>query len=712
MNKQTIINRLANDLGIKGFQVSNTVELLEQGATIPFISRYRKEKTGSLDEVAVLAIQNAWKKAMELEGRRETVLKSIEEQGALSARLKSKIEEVQSLTELEDLYLPYKPKRRTRASKARDLGLEPLAKIIMAQHEWNIEERAKQFIREGVEDVDHALGGARDIVAEWISENIRIRQMLRRYFEKEAIITSSKHPKSTDEAEKFSDYFQFSEPLRRCPPHRLLAVFRGEHENQLKVSVQPGQETAFRNMEDILIRAENPAVVQLKKAIRDSYKRLLAPSLETEMRQVHKELADDKAIKVFAENLEQLLLMPPLGQKRILGIDPGFRTGCKLVCIDAQGGLLHNETIYPHPPQNEKKQSARKLSSLVETYKIDAIAIGNGTAGRETEQFVQNYIHFSHDVKVYVVNESGASIYSASPIAREEFPDYDITVRGSVSIGRRLMDPLAELVKIEPKSIGVGQYQHDVDQKKLLESLDHVVEKCVNKVGVHLNTAGKYLLKHISGLGPQLAENIEVYIRENGPFKSRKDLLKVPRMGAKAFEMAAGFLRITDAANPLDNTAVHPERYDLVERMAEDQELSVRELIEDKKSQAFINLQNYLNKDVGLPTLKDIMHELEKPGRDPRGAISIFQFDPNVHSIEDLRPEMILPGIVTNITDFGAFVDIGAKQDGLVHISQLADRYIRHPNEVVKINQQLEVRVLSIEPSRKRIQLSLLGLDK
>ncbi|MBT5426505.1 MAG: RNA-binding transcriptional accessory protein, partial [Bacteroidetes bacterium] len=547
MDKQLIIARLAREIGVKDFQVANTVEMLEQGATIPFISRYRKEKTGSLDEVAISSIQDAWKKAMELEARRETVLKTIDEQGLLTKELKSRIEGVYSLSELEDIYLPFKPKRKTRASMARDLGLEPLAKIMMAQREWNMDERAGAFVKDGVENVEKALSGARDIIAEWNSENIRIRQMLRRYFENDALVSSSKHSKSTDEAHKYSDYFEFSEPIRKCPPHRLLAVFRGEREGQLKLSIQPEERAAVEKMEQILIKADNPAADHVKLAIKDSYKRLLAPSLESELRQTSREEADDHAIHVFAENLEQLLLMPPLGQKRIIGLDPGFRSGCKLVCLDSQGGLLHNETIFPHPPQNEKKQAARKLSSLVETYKIDTIAIGNGTAGRETERFVQDYLHFNREVKVYIVNESGASVYSASSIAREEFPEYDITVRGAVSIGRRLMDPLAELVKIDPKSIGVGQYQHDVDQKKLQDGLAQVVEICVNKVGVHLNTSGKYLLRHISGLGPQLAENIEKHIRENGPFNSRKELLNVQRMGAKAYELAAGFLRITNA---------------------------------------------------------------------------------------------------------------------------------------------------------------------
>ncbi len=710
MEKAKTFTLIADQLGINDFQVANTVELLEQGATIPFISRYRKEKTGSLDEVAVMNIQKAWTKALELEARRESILKNLAELGVLTDELERKIDAVASLPDLEDIYLPYKPKRKTRATKAKELGLEPLAKILMSQREWQLENKAESFLSDGVPDVEFALAGARDIIAEWINENIRVRQSLRNLFERESVIQSFESSKSTEDKHKFSDYFEYSERLSRCPSHRLLAVFRGEREQQLKVQIQPNEERAIELIERIIIKADNPSADQVGIAIKDAYKRLLSSSLENEIRSQFKNSADEQAIQVFAENLEQLLLMPPLGQKRILALDPGYRTGCKLVCLDGQGVLLHNETIFPHAPQNEKKQASRKLSSLVSTYKIDAIAIGNGTASRETEQFIQQYIRFDRKVQLFVVNESGASVYSASALAREEFPEYDVTVRGAVSIGRRLMDPLAELVKIDPKSIGVGQYQHDVDQKKLQDSLNQVIELCVNKVGVHLNTAGKYLLRHISGLGPQLAENIEHYIHEHGPIASRRELLKVPRMGAKAFELCAGFLRIPEAVNPLDNTAVHPERYDLVKRMAKDQSLNLSDLVANKDVLQKINLTQYTDSEVGLPTLRDIVSELDKPGRDPRGIIRVFQFDPNVHSINDLRPEMVLPGIVTNITDFGAFVDIGAKQDGLVHISQMATSFIKHPNEVVKINQQLQVRVLSVDAHRKRIQLSMLDI--
>lgn len=712
MDKELLLKRLAAELNRKEFQVRNTIELFEEGATIPFISRYRKEKTGSLDEVVIMKIQTEWKSLMDLESRRESIISTIEEQGKLTPELHRKLKEALKMNDLEDLYLPYKKKRKTKAVKARENGLEPLAKILIEQKEWQPELLAKKFVKGDVETPEDALSGARDIIAEWISENVKIRQILRRLFENEAYIKSSQHAKSTEESDKYQDYFDFSQKLRSCPSHRLLAVLRGEREGQLKVVFEPDEDRAIEFIERYFISSDNPSSDQVKKACKDAFKRLLAPSLENEIRAKSKESADNSAIRVFAENLEQLLLMPPLGQKRILALDPGFRSGCKVVCLDAQGSLIHNETIYPHPPQNEKKQASRKLSALVDSYKIDAIAIGNGTASRETEQFVQKYLHFSRKINVYVVSESGASIYSASAIAREEFPEYDVTVRGSVSIGRRLMDPLAELVKIDPKSIGVGQYQHDVDQKKLQESLDQVIETCVNKVGVHLNTAGKYLLKHVSGLGPQLAENIDKYIRDNGPFKSRDELKKVPRMGAKAFELATGFLRIPEAENPLDNTAVHPESYGIVARMAEDQHLSVKELVSNSEVLRRIDIEKYITKQTGLPTLNDIVTELDKPGRDPRGIIRVFEFDPNVRSIEDLKSGMILPGIVTNITDFGAFVDVGVKQDGLIHLSQLADKYIRHPNEVVKMNQQLMVRVLSVDTHRRRIQLSLQGLDK
>jgi uncharacterized protein len=711
MDKSILIKQLAGQLQLKEFQVANTIELFEQGATLPFISRYRKEKTGSLDEVQIMDIQTGWKKLMDLESRRASIIASIEEQEKMTPELLAKLEQALTMTELEDLYLPYKSKRKTRAVKAKENGLEPLAKILMSQNEWKPEHAAERFVKGNIQSVEEALAGARDIIAEWVNENIKVRQSLRRLFENEAIIKSVRSSKANEDGHKFQDYFDYSERLKKCPSHRFLAILRGEREDQLKLSIEPDQDQAIQQIERFLIRADNPSADQVKEAIRDSYKRLLAPSLETEIRNSYKEKADLAAIQVFADNLEQLLLMPPLGQKRILGIDPGFRTGCKVVCLDAQGALIHNETIYPHPPQNERKQAARKLSALADTYKIDAIAIGNGTASRETESFVQKYVSFTRKVQVYVVSESGASIYSASSVAREEFPDFDVTVRGAVSIGRRLMDPLAELVKIDPKSIGVGQYQHDVDQKKLHESLDQVVELCVNKVGVHLNTAGKYLLTHISGLGPQLAQNIENHIRENGPFKTRQDLLQVPRMGAKAYELAAGFLRITDSVNPLDNSAVHPESYHLVTKMAHDVGVELADLIGNKAILETIKPDKYVTQDAGLPTIIDILSELEKPGRDPRGIIKVFSFDPNVHSIEDLTPGMILPGIITNITDFGAFVDVGVKQDGLIHLSQMANKYIKHPNEVVKINQQLQVRVLSVDVNRRRIQLSILDLD-
>ena len=711
MEQDQLVRQLSEQLNLKIHQVANTIELLEQGATIPFISRYRKEKTGSLDEVAILNIRDGWKKLMELEARRTHILSVIEEQGKLTPDLEKRIQATWSLTELEDLYLPYKQKKKTRAVKAMEAGLEPLAKILMTQQEYFPEKAAERFVKGEIATAEEALAGARDIIAEWINEHLRVRQNLRKLYEHEAIISSEKSRKATDEANKFEDYFAYSEKLKKCPSHRFLAIMRGETEGQLKVTIEPDSEKALEIIEGFFVRADNPSSDQVKLACKDAYKRLLGPSLETEIRSGFKDRADEAAIKVFAENLEQLLLMPPLGQKRILAIDPGFRTGCKMVCLSAQGALLHNETIFPHQPQNEKKQASRKISSLVDTYKIDAIAIGNGTASRETEEFVQKSVSFTRKVQVFVVSESGASVYSASPIAREEFPEYDVTVRGAVSIGRRLMDPLAELVKIDPKSIGVGQYQHDVDQKKLQESLNQVVELCVNRVGVHLNTAGRYLLQHISGLGPQLAGNIETYIRENGPIRSRQELMNVPRMGKKAFELAAGFLRIPESDNPLDNSAVHPERYGLVARMAEDLQTTVGELMTRKSMIREIQPKRYVSEEVGLPTLTDIIHELDKPGRDPRGIIKVFEFDPNVHAIEDLNPGMILPGIVTNITDFGAFVDVGVKQDGLVHLSQMADKYIKHPNEVVKMNQQLRVRVLSVDMARRRIQLSLLGLE-
>ena len=706
-----LVSIIASYLNLSDKQVSNTIGLLEEGATIPFISRYRKERTGSLDETQILDIQKEYKRLTELEERRFSIIETIEEQGNLTPELEKSLMEASTMAELEDLYLPYKPKRKTRGVVARERGLEPLAKIIMAQRENDPFGRAEQFLNDDVPAVDDALQGARDIIAEWVNENIRVRSKLRYKFETRSVISSSLIKGKDEDGQKYQDYFDFSEPLKRCPSHRFLAILRGEREGILRVKVQPDQDEAIESIEGYFIRSESACGEQVKKAVADSYKRLLAPSLETETRNMYKEKADEEAIKVFAGNLEQLLLMPPLGEKRILAVDPGFRTGCKIVCLDAQGQLLHNETIYPHPPQREIWPAAKKLSQLVETYKIDAIAIGNGTASRETEQFVRNNVRFTRDVRVYVVNESGASIYSASAVAREEFPQYDVTVRGTVSIGRRLMDPLAELVKIEPKSIGVGQYQHDVDQKKLHESLGQVVESAVNRVGVHVNTASKHLLTYVSGLGPQLAENIVGSIREKGPFKSRQEFLRVPRLGEKAFEQAAGFLRITGAENPLDNTAVHPESYHIVEKMAESMGVSIPELISQKELHKNIRLEDFITDDAGLPTLKDILQELEKPGRDPRGIIKVFEFDPNVRDIDDLREGMVLPGIVSNITNFGAFVDIGIKQDGLIHVSQMGDKYVRDPATVVALNQQLMVRVIGVDKARSRIQLSLKGID-
>jgi uncharacterized protein len=610
------------------------------------------------------------------------------------------------MSELEDLYLPYKPKRRTRAEVAREKGLEPLAKMVMSQNISDLQHAALSFIKDAVENTEEALKGARDIMAEWVIENERSRQLVRNRFRKDAIISSKVVKGKEEEAIKYKDYFDYSEPLRYCSSHRYLAIIRGENEGFLKVSITTDDDLCNEDLNRLFVKGNLPSSEQVKEAIKDSYKRLLKPSIETEFAGLTKEKSDEEAIRIFVENLKQLLLAPPLGQKRVLGIDPGFRTGCKLVCLDAQGKLLHNETIYPHAPQHETSQAMKKVSHLVETYDIQAIAIGNGTASRETEDFIQK-IHFDRKVQVFVVSENGASIYSASKIAREEFPEYDVTVRGSVSIGRRLMDPLAELVKIDPKSIGVGQYQHDVDQTKLKKSLDQTVINCVNQVGVNLNTASKYLLMYVSGLNSRMAENIVEYRDKNGAFHSRSELLKVPRIGAKAYEQSAGFLRIPHAENPLDNTAVHPERYALVEEMAKDSGCTVKELIENKGIRTNLILENYISDNVGLPTLKDIMEELDKPGLDPRDKIEIFEFDKSIHKIEDIREGMILNGIVTNITAFGCFVDIGIKENGLVHVSQMADKFISDPSTVVTIHQHVQVRVLSVDVERKRIQLSL-----
>lgn len=701
-----IVKIISAQTNIAHNQVSSTIALLNEGATIPFISRYRKEMTGSLDEVQVGTIKEMYEKLQEVQKRRETILKSIDEQGLLSDELKRKIESTWNATELEDIYLPYKPKRKTRAVKAREWGLEPLADIIFLQQERDIESRAVDFLSDELPDVEAALQGARDIIAERVSEDMKARDLIRNLFKREAVISSKLVKGKEEEAVKYSDYYDFSEPLKKSPSHRLLAMRRGENEGFLKISVSPDQEKALELLESIFVKGRNSAADQVKAAVEDSYKRLLGPSIENEVSALFRQKAEEAAIQVFASNLRQLLLSPPLGQKRVLAIDPGYRTGCKVVCLDAQGNLMHNETIFPHPPQNEVKQAYKKIDTLVEAYKIEAIAIGNGTASRETEAFIRK-MRFNSDILVFVVSEDGASVYSASKTARDEFPDYDVTVRGAVSIGRRLMDPLAELVKIDPKSIGVGQYQHDVDQGKLMASLDKEVESCVNMVGVELNTASRHLLSYVSGLGPQLAKNIVEYRTENGPFKSRRELNKVPRLGAKSFEQCAGFLRIRGGDNPLDNSAVHPEAYSIVEKMAADLKCTVVDLMEDAKLRQEVDLKKYVNDKIGLPTLYDIKAELEKPGRDPRSVIKVFEFSPDVRSIEDLRPGMKLPGIVTNITNFGAFVDVGVKQDGLVHISQLADRFVSNPNDVVALHQHVEVKVVEVDIARKRIQLTM-----
>ncbi|MFO7828003.1 MAG: Tex family protein [Bacteroidales bacterium] len=704
------IKSISSALGIAEWQVENTIRLFDDGSTIPFISRYRKEVTGSLDEVQIAAIKELLIKLKEIDQRKETILKTIDEQGQLTDELKERIENTNSLTELEDIYLPYKPKKKTRASVAKQKGLEPLAKIIMKQQELDIDSKAEKFVNDEVPSIDEALQGARDIIAEWINENERARNSIRNLFQHKAFIKARAIRGKELEGIKYKDYFEWEEPLRKCPSHRLLAMRRGENEGYLRVSVEPSEEEALEILEKQFIKGSYDVSEQVRMAVKDGYKRLLEPSIETEFKNSSKEKADEAAINVFADNLRQLLLAPPLGQKNVLAIDPGFRTGCKIVCLDAQGNLVHNETIYPHHPQNEKGMAMKKIDSMVETFKIDAIAIGNGTASRETEALVKR-IRFSKDVRVFVVSEDGASIYSASPVAREEFPEYDVTVRGAVSIGRRLMDPLAELVKIDAKSIGVGQYQHDVDQNKLKNKLDQVVESCVNLVGVNLNTASKHLLNYISGLGPQLAQNIVVYRKENGAFKSRKELLKVKRMGDKAFQQSAGFLRIDNAENPLDNTAVHPESYHIVEQMATDQNCTVVDLIKNENLRKQIVLDKYVTDDTGMPTLKDILEELTKPGRDPRQGIKVFEFAEGIHKMEDLHEGMVLPGIVTNITNFGAFVDIGVKQDGLVHISQLANRFVSDPNEIVKLHQHVKVKVLEVDISRKRIQLTMKNVE-
>ena len=704
---------IAAELKLPAHRIANTLKLLQGGATIPFISRYRKEATGGLDEVQIGDTQTRYEKLCELSKRKETVLSTIEEQGKLAPELKARISACWNTTELEDIYLPFKPKRKTRAEAARAKGLEPLALLLMMQKENNLAAKVRNFVKGEVKDEEDALKGARDILAEQISEDERSRNLMRNQFQRQALIQSKvvKGKEAEEASSKYRDYFDFCEPLKKCSSHRLLALRRGESEGVLKVSIFPEDEDMCNErLQRLFVRANNECAHQVEEALTDAYKRLLKPAIETEFAALSKEKADEEAIRVFAENLRQLLLAPPLGQKRVMGIDPGFRTGCKVVCLDAQGTLLHNEAIYPHPPKSEYAQAARKIVKLVEQYKIEAIAIGNGTASRETEQFVTSQ-RYDREVQVFVVSEDGASIYSASKTAREEFPDYDVTVRGAVSIGRRLMDPLAELVKIDAKSIGVGQYQHDVDQTKLKASLDQTVESCVNLVGVNVNTASKHLLTYVSGLGPTLAQNIVDYRTENGPFESRRQLLKVPRMGAKAYEQCAGFLRIPGAKNPLDNSAVHPESYPIVEQMAKDLNCTVADLIKDKELRSKIDLKKYVTDTVGLPTLTDILQELDKPGRDPRQKIQVFEFDKNVRTLDDLQEGMELPGIVTNITNFGCFVDIGIKENGLVHVSQLADRFVSNPADVVRIHQHVRVKVMSIDHERKRIQLTMKGLN-
>ena len=704
---------IADELKLPAHRIANTLKLLQGGATIPFISRYRKEATGGLDEVQIGDTQTRYEKLCELSKRKETVLSTIEEQGKLAPELKARISACWNTTELEDIYLPFKPKRKTRAEAARAKGLEPLALLLMMQKENNLAAKVRNFVKGEVKDEEDALKGARDILAEQISEDERSRNLMRNQFQRQALIQSKvvKGKEAEEASSKYRDYFDFCEPLKKCSSHRLLALRRGESEGVLKVSIFPEDEDMCNErLQRLFVRANNECAHQVEEALTDAYKRLLKPAIETEFAALSKEKADEEAIRVFAENLRQLLLAPPLGQKRVMGIDPGFRTGCKVVCLDAQGTLLHNEAIYPHPPKSEYAQAARKIVKLVEQYKIEAIAIGNGTASRETEQFVTSQ-RYDREVQVFVVSEDGASIYSASKTAREEFPDYDVTVRGAVSIGRRLMDPLAELVKIDAKSIGVGQYQHDVDQTKLKASLDQTVESCVNLVGVNVNTASKHLLTYVSGLGPTLAQNIVDYRTENGPFESRRQLLKVPRMGAKAYEQCTGFLRIPQAKNPLDNSAVHPESYPIVEQMAKDLNCTVADLIKDKELRSKIDLKKYVTDTIGLPTLTDILQELDKPGRDPRQKIQVFEFDKNVRTLDDLQEGMELPGIVTNITNFGCFVDIGIKENGLVHVSQLADRFVSNPADVVRIHQHVRVKVMSIDHERKRIQLTMKGLN-
>ena len=720
MQKNVFSCLIANSLGIGEKYVAATLSLIEEGCTIPFIARYRKERTGSLDEVQIAAISDRYEKLLEIQKRKETIIKTINDLDKMTPQLQERIDKCWDATELEDIYLPYKPKRRTRAQVAREQGLEPLALLLIKQREHDPERAAERFIKGDIKTVEEALKGAQDIVAETVSEDERTRQQLRNAFQRQAVITSKvvKAKADTDEAAKYSDYFDWSEPLKRCSSHRLLAMRRGEAEGILRISISPDDEEACERLKRHYVYGNTPCGRLVSEAIDDGYKRLLKPSIETEFAALSKQKADEEAIRVFAENLRQLLLGAPLGQKRVMGVDPGFRTGCKIVCLDAQGNLLHHDAIFPHPPVNKRTEAALAIQRMISKYQIEAISIGNGTASRETDAFIKDVLagRYNIDTKstsntaspqVFVVSESGASVYSASKIARDEFPDEDVTVRGAVSIGRRLMDPLAELVKIDPKSIGVGQYQHDVDQTLLKHSLDQTVESCVNSVGVDLNTASQHLLMYVSGLGATLAKNIVDYRREHGAFTSRAQLLKVPRLGPSAYQQCAGFLRIRDGKNPLDNSAVHPESYAIVEQMAKDQGCSVSDLINNKEKRDAIQLAKYVTPDVGMPTLTDILSELEKPGRDPREQLEAFEFDKNVSTIDDLVEGMILPGIVTNITNFGAFVDIGVHQDGLVHISQMANRRIAHPLDVVKLHQHVTVRVIEVDHRRHRISLSM-----
>ncbi len=713
MKQKEYYVKIALELNIQAHQVKNTMLLLDEGATVPFIARYRKEMTGSLDEVQVMAIRDRVAQLRDLDKRRESIMESLKEQGNLCEELEKKILEADTMSSLEDLYLPFRPKRRTRATIAREKGLEPLAKIIMSQPFDDIYARADRFVdpSKEVTNAQEAVKGAQDIISEWISEHAYTRKRVRSLFERDAMMESKVAKGKESEGEKYRTYYEHNEKVNKAPSHRILAMFRGEKEGFLKINIRPHEEKALDILHQIWIRNDSEAAALIRGSIKDAYKRLLAPSIETEIRHAVKEKADEVAISVFTENLRQLLMAPPLGGKSVLAIDPGFRTGCKVVCLDKYGNLLHNETIYPHPPERQLKQSINKLVNLVDTYDIEAVAIGNGTAGRETESFVKR-IRFNRELVAVVVNESGASIYSASKIARDEFPDYDVTVRGAVSIGRRLMDPLAELVKIDPKSIGVGQYQHDVNQNALQQSLDDVVVSCVNNVGVAVNTSSKQLLTYVSGLGPVLAQNIIDYRTDNGSFKSREELKKVARFGAKAFEQSAGFLRIRGAENPLDESAVHPESYYVVKKFAKKLNCSVDDLIGMKDLQSKLSLEEFTDDNVGIPTLKDIISELAKPGRDPRKDIKMFEFDPNVRNVDDLNPGMVLPGIVTNITAFGAFVDVGVHQDGLVHVSQMADAYISDPNDVVRLNQHVQVKVLEVDMRRKRIQLSMKGVSQ